>query len=153
MCLAWPSGLWRSPVVQCARGAPGRRSLYYLRGVRPLLADRGSDRGLPALATESAAPRLTARRSQESAARPAARDATLNCASPTGRDRKSTRLELQSRFDLVCRLLLEKKKIDGNFHELSKKVISNDQTRLVDFDLTADDEAVWGWGLGCNGAM
>src|SRR5207249_5138712 len=27
------------------------------------------------------------------------------------RDRKSTRPELQSRFDLVCRLLLEKKKI------------------------------------------
>src|SRR6266702_1703276 len=61
MCLAWPSGLWRSPVVQCARGAPGRRSLYYLRGVRPLLADRGSDRGLPALATESAAPTGRAR--------------------------------------------------------------------------------------------
>jgi xanthine/CO dehydrogenase XdhC/CoxF family maturation factor len=23
--------------------------------------------------------------------------------------------------------------------------------RLVEFDLTADDEAVWGWGIGCNG--
>jgi xanthine dehydrogenase accessory factor len=25
--------------------------------------------------------------------------------------------------------------------------------RVVSFDLTADDEAVWGWGLGCNGAI
>ena len=31
--------------------------------------------------------------------------------------------------------------------------MGNGQARLVDFDLTADDEAVWGWGLGCNGAM
>jgi xanthine dehydrogenase accessory factor len=23
--------------------------------------------------------------------------------------------------------------------------------KLVEFDLTADDEAVWGWGIGCNG--
>src|SRR5699024_11806287 len=30
--------------------------------------------------------------------------------SPNHLDRKSTRLNLQSRFDLVCRLLLEKKK-------------------------------------------
>ena len=25
--------------------------------------------------------------------------------------------------------------------------------RIVSFDLTADDDAVWGWGLGCNGAF
>src|SRR5699024_12788235 len=31
------------------------------------------------------------------------------------RDRKSTRLELQSRFDLVCRLLLEKKKQNNQY--------------------------------------
>ena len=24
---------------------------------------------------------------------------------------------------------------------------------LLHFDLTADDEAVWGWGLGCNGVI
>src|SRR2546422_1993333 len=30
---------------------------------------------------------------------------------PQGRDRKSTRLKLQSRLHLVCRLLLEKKKV------------------------------------------
>ena len=23
----------------------------------------------------------------------------------------------------------------------------------MSFDLTADDDAVWGWGLGCNGAF
>src|SRR5207253_7193906 len=25
--------------------------------------------------------------------------------------------------------------------------------RLLHFDRTADDEAVWGWGLGCNGVI
>ena len=43
--------------------------------------------------------------------------------------------------------------IDGDVQELAKQVMGNGQARLVDFDLTADDEAVWGWGLGCNGAM
>jgi len=43
--------------------------------------------------------------------------------------------------------------IDGDVQELAKAVMGNGQARLVDFDLTADDEAVWGWGLGCNGAM
>jgi xanthine dehydrogenase accessory factor len=27
------------------------------------------------------------------------------------------------------------------------------QPQLLHFDLTADDEAVWGWGLGCNGVV
>jgi xanthine/CO dehydrogenase XdhC/CoxF family maturation factor len=43
--------------------------------------------------------------------------------------------------------------LDGDVQELAKQVMGNGQARLVDFDLTADDEAVWGWGLGCNGAM
>ena len=43
--------------------------------------------------------------------------------------------------------------IDGDVQELARQVMGNGQARLVDFDLTADDEAVWGWGLGCNGAM
>jgi xanthine/CO dehydrogenase XdhC/CoxF family maturation factor len=43
--------------------------------------------------------------------------------------------------------------LDGDVQELAKEVMSGGRARLVDFDLTADDEAVWGWGLGCNGAM
>jgi xanthine/CO dehydrogenase XdhC/CoxF family maturation factor len=43
--------------------------------------------------------------------------------------------------------------IDGDVQELAREVMGNGQARLVDFDLTADDEAIWGWGLGCNGAM
>ena len=43
--------------------------------------------------------------------------------------------------------------IDGDVQELAKEVMGGGKARLVDFDLTADDEAVWGWGLGCNGAV
>jgi xanthine dehydrogenase accessory factor len=43
--------------------------------------------------------------------------------------------------------------IDGDVQELAREVLGGGQARLVDFDLTAEDEAVWGWGLGCNGAM
>jgi xanthine dehydrogenase accessory factor len=31
--------------------------------------------------------------------------------------------------------------------------MSEGVARIVSFDLTADDDAVWGWGLGCNGAF
>jgi xanthine dehydrogenase accessory factor len=43
--------------------------------------------------------------------------------------------------------------LDGDVQELAKEVMGNGKARLVDFDLTADDEAIWGWGLGCNGAV
>jgi xanthine dehydrogenase accessory factor len=43
--------------------------------------------------------------------------------------------------------------IDGDVQELAKEIMGGGKARLVDFDLTADDEAVWGWGLGCNGAV
>jgi xanthine dehydrogenase accessory factor len=43
--------------------------------------------------------------------------------------------------------------IDGDVQELAREVLGGGEARLVDFDLTAEDEAVWGWGLGCNGAM
>ncbi|MGQ0848314.1 MAG: XdhC family protein [Actinomycetota bacterium] len=32
------------------------------------------------------------------------------------------------------------------------KVLATGQPTKIEFDLTADDEAVWGWGIGCNGA-
>src|SRR5437763_14965343 len=43
--------------------------------------------------------------------------------------------------------------LDGDVQELARQVMGGGRARLVDFDLTADDEAVWGWGLGCNGAV
>lgn len=43
--------------------------------------------------------------------------------------------------------------LDNDIRREAKEVMAGKGARLVDFDLTADDEAVWGWGLGCNGAL
>ena len=43
--------------------------------------------------------------------------------------------------------------LEGDVQQLAVDIMAGGQARLVDFDLTADDEAVWGWGLGCNGAV
>lgn len=43
--------------------------------------------------------------------------------------------------------------LDNDIKREAKEVMAGKGPRLVDFDLTADDEAVWGWGLGCNGAL
>jgi xanthine/CO dehydrogenase XdhC/CoxF family maturation factor len=37
--------------------------------------------------------------------------------------------------------------------DVAKVVMTRGVARIVSFDLTADDDAVWGWGLGCNGAF
>lgn len=42
--------------------------------------------------------------------------------------------------------------LDQDLHRQAQKVIESGRPALVEFDLTADDEAVWGWGIGCNGA-
>lgn len=42
--------------------------------------------------------------------------------------------------------------LDQDLHQEAAGVIETGRARLVEFDLTADDEAVWGWGIGCNGA-
>jgi xanthine/CO dehydrogenase XdhC/CoxF family maturation factor len=42
--------------------------------------------------------------------------------------------------------------LDRDLQEVAMKVIESGSPQLVEFDLTADDEAVWGWGIGCNGA-
>jgi xanthine dehydrogenase accessory factor len=36
---------------------------------------------------------------------------------------------------------------------VARSVMSDGEARLELYDLTADDEVVWGWGLGCNGAI
>src|SRR2546421_7400297 len=41
--------------------------------------------------------------------------------------------------------------LEGEVCTIATDVMAEAQPRLLHFDLTADDEAVWGWGLGCNG--
>ncbi|HEX2178162.1 MAG TPA: XdhC family protein [Actinomycetota bacterium] len=43
--------------------------------------------------------------------------------------------------------------LDNDIRREAREVMAGKGARIVDFDLTADDEAVWGWGLGCNGAL
>ena len=42
--------------------------------------------------------------------------------------------------------------LDNDLRRVAEEVMSEGTPRLTEFDLTADDEAVWGWGIGCNGA-
>lgn len=42
--------------------------------------------------------------------------------------------------------------LDQDLAVIAGEVIASERPRLVEFDLTADDEAIWGWGIGCNGA-
>jgi xanthine dehydrogenase accessory factor len=43
--------------------------------------------------------------------------------------------------------------LEGEVREAAVQVMEEGRPRLLHFDLTADDEAVWGWGLGCNGVV
>ena len=43
--------------------------------------------------------------------------------------------------------------LEGDVADVAKVVMAGGEPRLASFDLTSDDEAVWGWGLGCNGAI
>ncbi|MGH2554095.1 MAG: XdhC family protein, partial [Actinomycetota bacterium] len=43
--------------------------------------------------------------------------------------------------------------LEGDVREAAKEVMEAGTPRLMHFDLTADDEVVWGWGLGCNGVI
>ncbi len=43
--------------------------------------------------------------------------------------------------------------LEGEVLELGSASIDDGMLRRRVFDLTADEEAIWGWGLGCNGAM
>jgi len=42
--------------------------------------------------------------------------------------------------------------LDADLQAVAAGVIARGVPQLVEFDLTADDEAIWGWGIGCNGA-
>ena len=43
--------------------------------------------------------------------------------------------------------------LEGEVVDVGARVIDRDEPELVSYDLTADEEAIWGWGLGCNGAI
>jgi xanthine dehydrogenase accessory factor len=43
--------------------------------------------------------------------------------------------------------------LEGEVETLAREVIATGRPQLHRFDLTAEDEAVWGWGLGCNGTI
>src|SRR6266540_4308890 len=43
--------------------------------------------------------------------------------------------------------------LEGDVREAAREVMEHGVPRLMHFDLTADDEVVWGWGLGCNGVI
>jgi xanthine dehydrogenase accessory factor len=43
--------------------------------------------------------------------------------------------------------------LEGDVARIGHEVMATGQPRLASFDLTADDDAVWGYGLGCNGSF
>lgn len=43
--------------------------------------------------------------------------------------------------------------LEGDVERIGREVMSSGAPRLELFDLTADGDEVWGYGLGCNGAM
>jgi xanthine/CO dehydrogenase XdhC/CoxF family maturation factor len=43
--------------------------------------------------------------------------------------------------------------LEGDVARIGREVMADGHPRLATFDLTADDDAVWGYGLGCNGAF
>jgi xanthine dehydrogenase accessory factor len=43
--------------------------------------------------------------------------------------------------------------LEGDVADMARIVIREGRTRLAGWDLTAEDDAVWGLGLGCNGAI
>lgn len=43
--------------------------------------------------------------------------------------------------------------LEGDVARIGREVMASGTPRLASFDLTADDDAVWGYGLGCNGSF
>jgi xanthine/CO dehydrogenase XdhC/CoxF family maturation factor len=43
--------------------------------------------------------------------------------------------------------------LEGDVADMARVVMDEGRARLTGWDLTADDDAVWGLGLGCNGAI
>jgi xanthine dehydrogenase accessory factor len=43
--------------------------------------------------------------------------------------------------------------LESDVARIGREVMADGRPRLVSFDLTADDDALWGYGLGCNGSF
>jgi len=43
--------------------------------------------------------------------------------------------------------------LEGDVARIGREVMASGIPRTVEFDMTADHDAVWGYGLGCNGAI
>jgi len=43
--------------------------------------------------------------------------------------------------------------LEGEVREVARDVLASGRPRLLHFDMTADDDIVWGLGLGCNGRI
>src|SRR3954464_2017405 len=43
--------------------------------------------------------------------------------------------------------------LEGDVADMARVVMDEGRARLAGWDLTADDDEVWGLGLGCNGAI
>lgn len=43
--------------------------------------------------------------------------------------------------------------LEDDVARVGREVLARGEARTIEFDLTADDDAVWGYGLGCNGAI
>ncbi|MBW3658017.1 MAG: XdhC family protein [Actinobacteria bacterium] len=43
--------------------------------------------------------------------------------------------------------------LEGEVIDVGLRVIDRDEAELAAYDLSADEEAIWGWGMGCNGAI
>jgi xanthine dehydrogenase accessory factor len=43
--------------------------------------------------------------------------------------------------------------LEGDVARVGRDVLASGEPRTVEFDMSADDDAVWGYGLGCNGAI
>jgi len=43
--------------------------------------------------------------------------------------------------------------LEGDVARIGREVMASGIPRTVEFDMTADSDAVWGYGLGCNGAI
>jgi xanthine/CO dehydrogenase XdhC/CoxF family maturation factor len=43
--------------------------------------------------------------------------------------------------------------VEGDVARIGREVLTSGAPRTVSFDLSADDDAMWGYGLGCNGSF
>ena len=43
--------------------------------------------------------------------------------------------------------------LEGDVAETAREILESGRSRVLTYDLTADDDAVWGLGLGCNGMI